>query len=338
MAISVAGGLKARELLLLLGDGRLHCCQRLMRGLHLDRRELEESVAQAREWGAEVEGLARGGYRLAKPVEWLDAGRIRAALGAETEGGLHNLEVLFETASTNTRLLELPPPPAGRVDACLSELQHAGRGRRGRRWLAPFGDCIALSIGWALAERASPDPCLSLAAGVAVCRALTRVGARAVGLKWPNDIWLSDRKLGGILLEARGEGSAAARAVVGVGLNVSLSGAVRQQFEQVGLRAAAVADACAQTVSRNRLAAALLDELLSMLRVFERQGFEPFRAEWTALDALRDLPVRLLAGDSVLEGTARGVDEAGRLRLESAGRIHSVMSGEVSVRLTEGVC
>ena len=74
-----------------------------------------------------------------------------------------------------------------------------------------------------------------------------------------------------------------------------------------------------------------------MLRVFEREGFEPFRAEWLVLDALRDLPVRLLAGEGVLEGTARGVDEAGRLLIESAGRIHRVMSGEVSVRLTEGV-
>jgi len=336
MAVSVPSGLNLRGLLLLLADGWPRCGARLMRELEASREELDAGILQLRERGIEVRGLTRGGYRLPKPVELLDDRRIRAALRADNERRLRTFDVLFEVDSTNTRLLGLPPPPAGHADACMSELQYAGRGRRGRRWIAPFGDNIALSIGWSLHAAARPDSALSLAAGVAICRALERVGARAIGLKWPNDVWLGDDKIGGVLLEMRAEGGAGMRCVIGVGLNVELSEAARIGIERTGVRAAAVADACPGAVSRNQVAGALLDELLSMLTRFEREGFTPFRAKWIALDALRDRPVRLLAGDGVIAGTARGVDADGALLLESAGRMLRVMSGEVSVRLTEG--
>ena len=338
MAVPIPNGLRIHELLALLADGRPRCGERLMRELELTREDLGAGIVQLRAWGVRIRDLRHGGYRLSKPVELLDAGRMRAALRTASELKLRNLELMFAVDSTNTRLLGQPPPPAGRTDACLSEFQRAGRGRRGRRWIAPFGDCIALSIGWALRDAGRPDPVLCLAAGVAICRALERVGARAVGLKWPNDLWWADRKIGGILLETRGEGGAGGRIVLGVGLNVALTPDARREIEESGVRAAAVADACGRAVSRNQLAGALLDELLSMLGQFERQGFAAFRAAWSALDALRDRPVRALAGDSAMIGTARGVDADGALLLENAGRIHRVISGEVSVRLTEGVC
>jgi BirA family biotin operon repressor/biotin-[acetyl-CoA-carboxylase] ligase len=243
------------------------------------------------------------------------------------------LEVLFEVDSTNTRLLGLPAPPFGRADVCLSELQQAGRGRRGRPWVTPFGGSIALSLAWALRDAARANSTLSLAVGVAVCRATERCGARDIKLKWPNDIWFEDRKVGGVLVELRTEAGGPAHVVIGVGLNLWLSAEARRDIETDGARVAALADACRAGIARNRLAAALLEELLSMLKDFERDGFAPFREEWRALDALGGRAARVLAADGAVEGIARGVDADGALILESGGRLQRFVSGEVSLRL-----
>ncbi len=101
----------------------------------------------------------------------------------------------------------------------MSELQHSGRGRHGRRWIASFGDSIALSLAWTFGDAARASPALSLATGVAISRALARAGARGIGLKWPNDVWFDDRKLGGVLIELRVDAGGPAHVVIGVGLN-----------------------------------------------------------------------------------------------------------------------
>ena len=220
-------------------------------------------------------------------------------------------ELLFEVDSTNTRLLAAPPPPPGIADICLSELQHAGRGRRGRSWIAPFGAGIALSVAWTFTDGARTLPALSLAVGVAVWRALARAGARGVTLKWPNDIWFQDRKLGGVLIELRAEASGPAHVVIGIGINVALPAAARREIEAGGVRVAAVADACPAVPSRNLVAGAILDELLSMLGQFEREGFAAFRDAWMALDALSGRPARVLLAETAISGTARGVDPEG---------------------------
>jgi BirA family biotin operon repressor/biotin-[acetyl-CoA-carboxylase] ligase len=102
------------------------------------------------------------------------------------------------------------------------------------------------------------------------------------------------------------------------------------------VRAAAISDACPEPVSRNVVAAALLEELLGMLDAFERDGFAVFRQEWAMLDALAGRQARVLAGDGSIEGTARGVDLDGALLLEVRGQLQRHVSGEVSLRLNEG--
>ena len=162
----------------------------------------------------------------------------------------------------------------------------------------PFGDSIALSLAWTFRDATRASPALSLAAGVAIARALQRAGAQGIGLKWPNDVWFDDRKIGGVLLELRADASGPAHVVIGVGLNRSLSrcGTARRS-RRSGVRAAAVADACTRSGARNRMAGLLLDELLSMLGQFEQEGFAPFRDAWMALDALRGRPAQVLAAD-----------------------------------------
>jgi len=336
MAVSIASRLDHPLLLVLLADGRLRSGEWLAKELKVSRAAVWKAVGRLRALGVEVQALPRRGYRLSNPVELLDARHISAELGPERMAQLRTLDLKFEVDSTNTRLLGNAPPPLGQADACLSELQHAGRGRRGRRWIAPFGTGVALSVAWTFSDGADASSALSLGVGVAVARALARAGARGVTLKWPNDIWLRDCKLGGVLIELRAEASGPAHVVIGVGVNVDLPAAARREIEAGGVRVAAVTDACAAAPSRNLVAGAILDELLSMLGQFEREGFAAFRDAWTALDALSGRPVRVLLGRTAISGTARGVDQEGALLLDTGDRVQRFVSGEASLRVIEG--
>jgi BirA family biotin operon repressor/biotin-[acetyl-CoA-carboxylase] ligase len=322
-------------LLVLLADGRLHSGQWLAERLGVSRAAVWKGILKLRVRGIGVESVSRRGYRLPCPVELLDAGAIRGAVRPDRVDRLFSLDVRFEVDSTNTRLLEAPPPPYGRAHAMLGELQHAGRGRRGRHWIAPFGGSLAVSLGWSFADAARVSPALSLAVGVAVARALAREGAQGICLKWPNDLWFRDRKIGGVLLELRAEASGPAFVVIGVGLNVLLAAPMRARIEATGVKAAAVAEACPAPPSRNALAGAIIDELLSMLDRFEREGFAAFREAWTRLDGLEGRRARVFVGDAWIDGMARGITAEGALRLETADGMREFVSGEASLRLVE---
>ena len=336
MAVSIASRLDPPSLLVLLADGRLHSGESLAKELRVSRAAVWKGVERLRALSVEVQALPRRGYRLPSPVELLDARRIGAELDPQRAAQLRKFELLFEVDSTNTRLLAAAPPPLGQADVCLSELQRAGRGRRGRRWITPFGAGVAMSVAWTFSDAARSLPGLSLGVGVAVARAMTRTGALGVRLKWPNDIWYQDHKIGGVLIELRAEAGGPAHVVIGVGVNVALPAAARREIEAGGVRVSAVADACAAAPSRNEVAGAILDELLSMLGQFEREGFAAFWGAWTSLDALGGRPARVLIGDTVISGTARGVDQEGALLLDTGDRVQRFVSGEAGLRATEG--
>jgi BirA family biotin operon repressor/biotin-[acetyl-CoA-carboxylase] ligase len=336
MAVSSARVIDHPPLLKLLADGELRSGEWLAEAMGHTRAAVWKAVERLRALGIDIQALPRRGYRLASPIELLDAQRIGAEIATARTQHLRNLELLFEVDSTNTRLLAAAAPPLGSADVCMSELQHAGRGRLGRRWIAPFGAGIAMSVGWSFSDMARTLPALSLGVGVAVARALARAGALGTSLKWPNDIWFRDRKMGGVLIELRAEAQGPAHVVIGIGINVFLPPGARQKIEASGVAAAAVEDACEVVPSRNRVAGAILDELLSMLLQYERQGFAAFRDAWTALDALNGRPAQIIVGDSVVTGVARGVDADGALLLDNGDRVQRFVSGEASLRLIHG--
>jgi BirA family biotin operon repressor/biotin-[acetyl-CoA-carboxylase] ligase len=336
MVVSSARDIEPPPLLKLLADGELRSGEWLAEAMGHTRAAVWKAVERLRGLGIDVQALPRRGYRLASPIELLDAERIAKQIDTARKSHLRNLELLFEVDSTNTRLLSAAAPPLGSADVCISELQHAGRGRLGRRWIAPCGGGIALSVGWSFSDMARTLPALSLGVGVAVARALARAGAVGTALKWPNDIWFQDRKMGGVLIELRAEAQGPAHVVIGIGVNVVLSPGARQKIEASGAAVAAVEDACEVAPSRNLVAGAILDELLSMLLQYERQGFGAFRDAWVALDALNGRPAQIIVGDSVVAGVARGVDADGALLLDSGARVQRFVSGEASLRLIHG--
>lgn len=231
-----------------------------------------------------------------------------------------SVEILPEIDSTNTELMRRAR--AGRTEATLlvAEHQTAGRGRLGRDWRTARGDALTFSLGLPLAPRDWSG--LSLVAGVAIAESLHP----DLGLKWPNDLWWHDRKVGGILVETAGAGGAEAtrQVVVGVGLNIATPTlAEGLRTPPAGLRELSpgmrATDALGAVVPA--LARALLD--------FAAHGFAPWQARFEARDVLRGRAVVLSDGR---EGTAASVDAQGVLQVRTADGWDAVRSADVSVR------
>jgi len=330
---------KRQRLLALLADGALHSGGQLAAELGVTRAAVWKLVADLRELGIDVRSRDRRGYELPAPVELLDAERMqRAARDAGWPLSVQP-EVLFDVGSTNTWLYDAPPPPPGRPRLVFAELQHAGRGRRGRTWLAPFGSGLTFSIAWTFEDTPAGLSAFSLAMGVQAVRGLHRLGASSVRLKWPNDLLVGAQKLGGLLAQLRSESGGPACVVVGLGLNLDLPPAARAAID--GPEASPVCDLreamCGQLPSRNAVAASVAAAMLEGLARFAADGFAPFADAWSELDALKDAPVRIVQGAGTLEGVARGVDRDGALRVEHGGRIERFVAGDVSLRPREPV-
>jgi BirA family transcriptional regulator, biotin operon repressor / biotin---[acetyl-CoA-carboxylase] ligase len=271
------------------------------------------------EWGLRVERRHGRGYRLSAALELLDAAAIQPPPGLQ-------LQLASVLASTNTALLDADP--AADPQALFAEYQQQGRGRRGRRWQAPYGQQLMGSLAWRFPVWPRDLGCLPLAVGVACAEALEAQGVAGVQLKWPNDLYLGGRKLGGLLMEHRGELGGACRVVIGVGINLRAfpeALAPDQPWTAADLWTA-------RPVSRNRLIGTLLRRLLGLMEAYPEAGFAAWRAAWSARDLCRDQPVRV-SGASGFDGIARGVAEDGQLWVETADGLQRVSSGEVSVRL-----
>ena len=211
----------------------------------------------------------------------------------------------------------------------LAEYQSAGRGRRGRAWLAPPGGAVCLSLSWTFREVPRDLGALGLVIGVCALRALHEHGLAGASLKWPNDVLIGEKKLGGVLIELRAESAGPACVVIGIGLNVCLGATLLQRIAESGTAATDLASV-GISASRNAVAASLISACIHGLTAFEREGLKPFIEEWRTADALRGRPVNVsaAAGNAARHRArhrharrARRRDPAGRTPLH-LGRRH----------------
>jgi BirA family biotin operon repressor/biotin-[acetyl-CoA-carboxylase] ligase len=264
----------------------------------------------------------------------LDAGQIRAAMPVALASSLGALEVHWELDSTSSEL-QRRGPLATDFSVLLAETQTAGRGRRGREWLSPPGLNVYLSCLKRFEQGFAALAGLSLAIGVIVLRALEDLGVAGAGLKWPNDLLavaeLQRGKLGGILVELSGEYQGPCAAVIGIGLNLRLTDALREQAGQPTCDLAALTGGAPP--DRNRVAAALIAALVDGLRQFERDGFAGFVTDYARHDVLRDQPLHLTGALGTFDGIGAGVDARGALQVRMAdGSLRLVDSADVTVR------
>lgn len=313
-----------------LVDGEFRSGEALAAELGVSRAAVWKLVRAWQARGLDIHAVRGRGYRLARPLELLDAAGILAQLDPAVRERIGPIEVLVGTDSTNTRLAQQARLglPAGA--ACLAECQTAGRGRLGRQWVSPYAANLYLSVLWRFALPPGRLAGLSLAVGIAVARALERLGVVGLGLKWPNDVLWGGRKLGGVLLEFGGESEGLSHVVIGVGLNVAMPETAGGDIDQPWTDLATVLGRVA--VSRNRLAALALSEIAAACAAFAESALASFRTDWQRWDAVAGRPVRLVWPGHVVEGIARGIADEGELQLDTAEGRHCYAIGELSLR------
>lgn len=298
--------------------------------LGVTRAAIWKQIEALRSLGAPIAASAGSGYRLAHPLELLDAARIRSGLDATHASRLSALDVHWQIDSTNSELLRRPLNRSNPIQVCIAETQSAGRGRRGRAWQSPLGGNLYFSLSASFEQGMAALAGLSLAVGIAVIAALRDCGVADVGLKWPNDILAGGRKLAGILVELGGEFLGPCQAVIGIGINLRLSNEMLARIDQPAIDLATLLQG--EPPSRNYLAARLIARLIEMLDRFAAQGFAHFQREYANHDLLNGREIRVLSAGNEIQAVGAGVDARGALLVRRGGDLETYDSAEVSVR------
>lgn len=319
------------RLLALMATGQFCSGETLAEALGISRAAVWKRIAQSRaRFGVRIDAVPGKGYRLARPLELLDAALIRSQLAPDARVTLAELYLHDQIPSTNTWLVQRIPQGLPSGSFCLAEQQTAGKGRHGRAWVSPFGHNLYLSLLWRFHFTPAELSGLSLAAGVGLALALADEGVEGIGLKWPNDLLWHRKKLAGLLIEVVGESQGPTALVCGVGVNTFLPPEEAQTIAQPWTDLNTIL--AGTGVSRNRLAGRVIERLLWVMRTYEGARLAPFLPHWRRLDPFLGQPIELLLGDTRFHGTHAGIDDNGALRLAHGGGVTSFMAGEASLR------
>ncbi|MEI7995275.1 MAG: bifunctional biotin--[acetyl-CoA-carboxylase] ligase/biotin operon repressor BirA [Methylococcaceae bacterium] len=321
---------KQKKILNLLAYGEFHSGTELADALGVSRSAICKQLKGLSEIGLNHAAVSGKGYRLDRPLELLARDKIIASLSGQNNAIISKLEIHDTLNSTNSYLVEHSHNNAPSGFVCFAEHQTAGKGRRGRQWVSPYGSNIYLSILWRFQQGGVAGTAgLSLAIGLAVIRALKQHNINDVGLKWPNDIYSQGKKLGGILIEVSGEADGPCAAVIGLGLNLFLPETQAQSITQAWTDLTKISGE--NQFSRNQLAGTLLDNILSVTNGFETVGIKAYLDEWRRYDCLKGKMATLFIGQQEIEGLVEGIDDNGLILIKKLdGTIHSFASGEVS--------
>ncbi len=322
-----------KKLLKILSDGKIHSGVELGQKLGMTRAAIWKLMQALKAWGIEIEAKTNRGYCIPHGLELLDAKKITSKL----RGTKLPLKIFDELPTTNGYLLERAREGKKDIRLCLAEHQTEGRGRFGRRWVAPFGKNIMLSLLWSFQGNLNQLAGLSLVIAVAVVQVLKKQGVKeGLGLKWPNDVLWQGKKLAGILIELHAESHHLCEIVIGIGVNMELPSVFKTKIDKPVIDLQKIIE---KKISRNGLIAELINAVVEALEAFQAQGAKNFLREWARWDVAVDKRVQLLLGEKKIEGICRGIDStSGDLLIEDlAGMVHRYSSGEVSLRLGGGV-
>ncbi len=312
-------------LLKLLQDGKFHSGEELGAQMGLSRMAVWKRLQQLQqEYGLELHKVRGKGYRLADPISLLDSDRYRTHTHMNWP-----LELVPETDSTN--LAAQRQLNAGRRPpfVMLAERQTAGRGRRGRQWISPFGCNLYFSLVWPIEQGSRELDGLSLVIGLAVRNVLHSFGLTDVVLKWPNDVLVDGHKIAGVLLDLLGDPADSCHVIIGIGINVNMQSApqdISQPWTSMRLETNYLID-------RSLLCARLSDALADWLTRHRVKGFTALRQAWEQAHAWQNQQVCLTSGSHSHTGQVLGVTERGALRLLINGSEHHFSGGELSLRL-----
>ncbi len=310
-----------------LSTGRFISGQTLGDYLGVSRAAISNHVKALVDMGLDVFRVTGKGYKLAQPLVLLDANKIQAHLALLKLKNLIEVHSIID--STNNYLLRRIPSQVQKGQVCIAEYQQAGRGRRGRQWVSPFGSHIYLSMYWPLEQGMSEAMGLSLVIGLAISDVLKSLIDSEIQLKWPNDIYIAGKKVAGILIDLEGQAQGLSHCVIGVGINIKMSKLSAQHITQPWTD---LSEYSQKKIDRNILVANIIHSISVYLKKHQSEGFSTLLNEWHQQDIFLNRPVKIITGEKETFGIYRGVNEQGAMMLEVLGKIIPVYGGEVSLR------
>ena len=240
-------------------------------------------------------------------------------------GNVHYFEAID---STNTWLQE-----NGQCgDVCISDMQIHGRGRRGNHWLSPSTGNVYFSLCWCFEKITEYWSLLGLVVGIATVQALKEVGLTGQGIKWPNDIFWQQKKLGGILLETVDQSG---KIIIGIGLNIAMP---EKEIHKIDQQIVSLNEALPNTdYSREQIIIHLIQQLHIYLSNFPDLTFNAFLADWQPWDILQGEPVNIIQQGSCTQGTVVKIDQFGRIGiLSDDGKVNYYSSADIKLKPKKG--
>ena len=294
--------------------------------LGLTRAAVWKHVEALRAQGYRIDAVPARGYRLAAVPDRLTPLEIRPLLNTHDLG--QTLHWYEEVGSTSDRAKELAEEGAEHGEVVIAEAQTAGRGRRGRAWVSPPRRNLYFSVVLRPDLPPARAPELTLVASLAICDALRQAGV-AAGIKWPNDVLASGRKIAGVLTELAAEPDRVHWVVVGAGVNVN---ARREDFpEELRGEATSVLLERGQPAPRALLAAACFTALEDWVDRHAEEGFAPIRDAWRARSVTLGREVLVREATRELRGVAEDIDEAGALLVRTPAGVERVLAADVAL-------
>lgn len=309
------------HLVRMLADQQFHDGTSLGKALKLSRNAVWKTIQKLIGKGVAIETEKGVGYRLQESLYLLDQKQIQSAIPKDVK-----VTVLESVSSTNDFLLNLPASVKSQV--VFTEEQTKGKGRLGRTWHSPFAKNIYFSYRTILQKDLSELAGLSLVISLAMIEVLRRfIEPNHLHVKWPNDVLCQDKKIAGSLVEVRAETHGVCHVVIGIGVNVNMSG--EQQISQPWT---SMSQILGHSLDRNQICMVLVPLLRTFLADFNRFGFAHFRSQWIKNDCLTNQKIMITQAQQKIFGKVLGVDQEGRLRLKHNDQsIHVYASGETSI-------
>lgn len=255
----------------------------------------------------------------------LDADRLQAEIENRLDGQPVNLNYLDSCESTNIECMQL----ADHASVVVAEHQTAGRGRRGKNWHSPLTQNIYCSIGVNKMIQAEYLGLISLQVGVCIAEVLHRRGFTAVSLKWPNDILLRGKKLGGVLIETRVNASNDFFLVIGIGLNIRLDDSALTSIDQPAISLAEVSD---DAVDRQHLLCELISEVIKSTMALEIKSNGNLLEQFSHFDNFRGKHVQVKTQNEIISGIYQGIQSTGHLQIKTEHGIQTFSAAEISLR------
>ncbi|MBE8168678.1 MAG: biotin--[acetyl-CoA-carboxylase] ligase, partial [Shewanella sp.] len=216
---------RRRQILALLNESQHFVSgEELAKQLGVTRATISNHIDALEQAGVGIYSVKGKGYKLEKPVLLIDDTRLINRIP-------NRCFYFDEIDSTNSFILKHGDELAS-GDVCIAEYQSAGRGRRGRTWISPYASHLYCSLYWNFPKGMAQVMGLSLVVGCSLATVLDNMGLTDVAVKWPNDVYLQNRKLAGILVEMSGQADGECQVVIGTGVNLSMPASQAELIDQ----------------------------------------------------------------------------------------------------------